>query len=31
VAAKEVEINKNLVSKIVREHKSNFLSTNFIF
>jgi glyceraldehyde-3-phosphate dehydrogenase (NADP+) len=31
VAAKEAEINKNLVSKIVREHKSNFLSTNFIF
>jgi glyceraldehyde-3-phosphate dehydrogenase (NADP+) len=31
VAAKEVEINKNLVSRIVREHKSNFLSTNFIF
>jgi len=31
VAAKDVEINKNLVSKIVREHKSNFLSTNFIF
>ncbi|MDX1977503.1 MAG: NADP-dependent glyceraldehyde-3-phosphate dehydrogenase [Pseudanabaenaceae cyanobacterium bins.68] len=31
VAAKEVDLNKNLVSKIVREHKSNFLSTNFIF
>lgn len=31
VAAKEVDLNKDLVSKIVREHKSNFLSTNFIF
>jgi glyceraldehyde-3-phosphate dehydrogenase (NADP+) len=30
VAAKEIEINKAIISKIVREHKSNFLSTDFI-
>lgn len=31
VAAKECEANKSIVSKIVREHRSNFLSTDFIF
>jgi len=30
VAAKEIEINKTLLTKIVREHKSEFLSTDFI-
>ncbi len=30
VAAKENEANKQLITKIVREHKSNFLSTDFI-
>ncbi|WP_408648737.1 NADP-dependent glyceraldehyde-3-phosphate dehydrogenase [Tumidithrix elongata] len=30
VAAKEVDLNKTMISKIVREHKSNFLSTDFI-
>jgi glyceraldehyde-3-phosphate dehydrogenase (NADP+) len=30
VAAKENEINKAILTKVVREHKSNFLSTNFI-
>lgn len=30
VAAKETEINKAMLTKIVREHKSNFLSTDFI-
>jgi glyceraldehyde-3-phosphate dehydrogenase (NADP+) len=30
VAAKELEINKKIVTKIVRERKSNFLSTDFI-
>ncbi|BAP17057.1 MAG: NADP-dependent glyceraldehyde-3-phosphate dehydrogenase [cyanobacterium endosymbiont of Epithemia adnata isolate EadnSB Bon19] len=30
VAAKEIDINKKLISEIVREHKSNFLSTDFI-
>jgi glyceraldehyde-3-phosphate dehydrogenase (NADP+) len=30
VAAKDLEINKNIVTKIVRERKSNFLSTDFI-
>ncbi len=30
VAAKDIEINKALITKIVREHKSKFLSTNFI-
>jgi glyceraldehyde-3-phosphate dehydrogenase (NADP+) len=30
VAAKEVELNKNMITKIVKEHKSNFLSTDFI-
>lgn len=30
VAAKEGELNKELVTKIVREHKSKFLSTDFI-
>lgn len=31
VAAKESEINKSLLTKIVKGHKSKFLSTNFIF
>ncbi|KPK21676.1 MAG: aldehyde dehydrogenase, partial [Nitrospira bacterium SG8_3] len=31
VAAKELQINKTIITKIVREHKSNFLSTDFIF
>jgi glyceraldehyde-3-phosphate dehydrogenase (NADP+) len=31
VAAKELKINKTIITKIVREHKSNFLSTDFIF
>ena len=31
VAAKESDINKELLTEIVREHKSNFLSTDFIF
>ena len=30
VAAKELEINKTIITQIVREHKSNFLSTDFI-
>ncbi len=30
VAAKETATNKNLVTDIVREHKSSFLSTDFI-
>ncbi|MGP0128770.1 MAG: NADP-dependent glyceraldehyde-3-phosphate dehydrogenase [cyanobacterium endosymbiont of Rhopalodia musculus] len=30
VAAKEIDLNKQLISEIVREHKSNFLSTDFI-
>jgi glyceraldehyde-3-phosphate dehydrogenase (NADP+) len=30
VAAKETEINKAMLTKIVREHQSNFLSTDFI-
>jgi len=30
VAAKEIEINKAIIRKIVRERKSNFLSTDFI-
>ncbi len=30
VAAKDVGANKAMISKIVREHKSNFLSTDFI-
>jgi glyceraldehyde-3-phosphate dehydrogenase (NADP+) len=30
VAAKAIDINKKLISEIVREHKSNFLSTDFI-
>jgi glyceraldehyde-3-phosphate dehydrogenase (NADP+) len=30
VAAKDVEINKKMITEIVREHKSNFLSTDFI-
>jgi glyceraldehyde-3-phosphate dehydrogenase (NADP+) len=30
VAAKDGEINKNMITEIVREHKSNFLSTDFI-
>ncbi|MGE5398147.1 MAG: NADP-dependent glyceraldehyde-3-phosphate dehydrogenase [Chitinophagales bacterium] len=31
VAAKNIDINQDLITKIVREHKSNFLSTDFIF
>jgi len=30
VAAKELDINKTIITRIVREHKSNFLSTDFI-
>jgi glyceraldehyde-3-phosphate dehydrogenase (NADP+) len=30
VAAKNEDINKSLITEIVREHKSNFLSTDFI-
>ncbi|OHB35381.1 MAG: aldehyde dehydrogenase [Planctomycetes bacterium GWA2_40_7] len=30
VAAKETDMNKAILTKIVREHKSNFLSTDFI-
>ena len=30
VAAKELQINKVILTKIVREHKSNFLSTDYI-
>lgn len=30
VAAKEVDINKKMITEIVRENKSNFLSTDFI-
>lgn len=30
VAAKELDINKQLITEIVREHQSNFLSTDFI-
>lgn len=30
VAAEEEEINISILTNIVREHKSNFLSTNFI-
>lgn len=30
VAAKETEVNKSMLTKIVREHQSNFLSTDFI-
>ncbi|WP_267383436.1 NADP-dependent glyceraldehyde-3-phosphate dehydrogenase [Cyanobacterium sp. uoEpiScrs1] len=30
VAAKEIDLNKQLISEIVRDHKSNFLSTDFI-
>ena len=30
VAAKETDINKSMLTKIVREHQSNFLSTDFI-
>lgn len=31
VAAKENEINKTIITQILAEHKSNFLSTDFIF
>ena len=31
VAAKDMELNKQLISTIIRERKSNFLSTDFIF
>jgi len=31
VAAKDVELNQHILTRIVREHKSNFLSTDFIF
>lgn len=30
VAAKDIDLNKTIVSDIVREHRSNFLSTDFI-
>lgn len=30
VAAKETDVNKSMLTKIVREHQSNFLSTDFI-
>jgi glyceraldehyde-3-phosphate dehydrogenase (NADP+) len=30
VAAKETDINKSMLTQIVREHQSNFLSTDFI-
>ncbi len=30
VAAKETEINKDIITNIVKNHKSNFLSTDFI-
>jgi glyceraldehyde-3-phosphate dehydrogenase (NADP+) len=30
VAAKETEVNKSMLTKIVREHQSNFLSTDFL-
>jgi glyceraldehyde-3-phosphate dehydrogenase (NADP+) len=30
VAAKELEINRQIISAITREHRSNFLSTDFI-
>ena len=30
VAAKDIDLNKRLISEIVRDHKSNFLSTDFI-
>ncbi len=30
VAAKDIDINKGIISDIVREHRSNFLSTDFI-
>ncbi|WP_338876593.1 NADP-dependent glyceraldehyde-3-phosphate dehydrogenase [Spirosoma sp. SC4-14] len=31
VATKDTEANKHILNEIVREHKSEFLSTNFIF
>jgi glyceraldehyde-3-phosphate dehydrogenase (NADP+) len=31
VAAKETDVNKSLIAQIVKERKSNFLSTDFIF
>ena len=31
VAAKNTDSNKNLLNTIVRDHESNFLSTNYIF
>jgi glyceraldehyde-3-phosphate dehydrogenase (NADP+) len=30
VAAKELELNRQIISSITREHRSNFLSTDFI-
>ncbi|HAC63494.1 MAG TPA: NADP-dependent glyceraldehyde-3-phosphate dehydrogenase [Cyanothece sp. UBA12306] len=30
VAAKDIDLNKRLITEIVREHQSNFLSTDFI-
>ncbi|MEL4895494.1 hypothetical protein P9B04_08570, partial [Crocosphaera sp. Alani8] len=30
VAAKELDLNKRLISEMIREHQSNFLSTDFI-
>jgi glyceraldehyde-3-phosphate dehydrogenase (NADP+) len=31
VAAKEVDVNKKMLTEIIKDHKSNFLSTDFIF
>ena len=30
VAAREIDLNKEIIADIVREHRSNFLSTDFI-
>jgi glyceraldehyde-3-phosphate dehydrogenase (NADP+) len=31
VAGKEIDLNRELISKIIKQRKSNFLSTDFIF
>ena len=31
VAAKDMEINKRLLTEILRDRKSNFLSTDYLF
>ncbi len=31
VASKEVDLNREIISKIVKKHKSNFLNTDYIF